>query len=81
MIALTEQQRRELTGPEPVALDPQTGQTYVLVRMEAYERMKTLLCMEKYDPDEGAALINEVMADDDAGDSLLERYQHYGQKK
>ncbi len=81
MIELTDHQRQELTVPEPVAVDPQTRQTYVLVRKEAYERMKALLAMDDYDPDEGAAQINEVMADDDAGDPLLESYQHYGQKR
>ena len=81
MIELTEDQLRELTGPEPVAIDPHTQQAYVLVRKEAYERMKTLLAIDDYDPDEGAALMNEVMADDDAGDPLLESYQHYGQKR
>jgi PHD/YefM family antitoxin component YafN of YafNO toxin-antitoxin module len=81
MIELTEQQRRELSKPEPVAIDPQTQETYVLVRREAYERMKTMLALDDYDPDEGTALINEVVADDDAGDPLLESYQHYGKKK
>ena len=81
MIELTEQQRQELGDPEPVAIDPQTGQTYVLVRKEVYERMKTLLALDDYDPDEAAALINEAMADDDAGDPLLESYQHYGKSQ
>ena len=81
MIELTEEQRQELAGPEPLAIDPQTRQTYVLVRKENYDRMKSLLAIDDYNPDEGAALINEVLADDDAGDPLLESYQHYGQMK
>ena len=40
MIELTEEQRRELNDPEPVAIDPRTRETYVLVRLEKYERMK-----------------------------------------
>jgi mRNA interferase MazF len=32
MIELTPDQRQELNGPEPVAIDPQTKETYVLVR-------------------------------------------------
>lgn len=37
MFELTEEQRRELTGPEPAtAIDPATKQTYVLVRTEEY---------------------------------------------
>jgi hypothetical protein len=43
MIELTEQQRQELSEPEPVAIDPATRETYVLVRREVYERMKELL--------------------------------------
>jgi hypothetical protein len=34
--------------------------------------------MSDYDPDEGMAYVNEIMAEDDAGDPLLESYQHYG---
>ena len=78
MIELTEQQRQELESPEPVAIDPLTRNTYVLVRRDIYERLKALLAMDDYDPDEGTALVNEVMAEDDARDPLLERYQHYG---
>ncbi len=40
------------------------------------EQLKGLLAMDEYDPDEGTALINEVMAEDDAADPLLEGYQH-----
>ena len=43
MIELTEEQRQELSEPEPVAIDPQTKATYVLVRRELYERIKGLL--------------------------------------
>ena len=43
MIELTEQQRQELSVPEPVAIDPETREVYVLVRREAYERLKALL--------------------------------------
>ena len=52
MIELNEQQRQELSAPEPVAIDPQTRATYVLVRREVYERLKTLLALDDYDPDE-----------------------------
>jgi hypothetical protein len=77
MIELTEQQRQELSSPEPLAIDPQTRQTYVLVRRDAYERLKTLLALDDYNPDEGAGYINEVMAEDDAKDPYLESYQHH----
>ncbi len=78
MIELTEQQRQELSAPEPLAVDPQTRQIYVLVRRETYERLKAVLALDDYDPDEGTGYINEVMAEDDANDPYLERYQQYG---
>ena len=80
MFELTEQQRQELLAPEPVALDPQTKAKYVLVRQEVYERLKALIVMDEYEADEGAAYINEIMADDDARDPYLESYQKYGKK-
>lgn len=80
MIELTEEQRRELSAPEPVVIDPQTHQTYVLIRRETWEHLKTLLAHDDYNPDEGAAYINEVMSEDDARDPLLERYQHFGKQ-
>ncbi len=63
-----------------MAIDPQTHETYVLVRKDAYDRIKALLHLDDYNPDEGMALLNEVMADDDANDPLLESYQRYGKK-
>ncbi len=78
MIELSERQREELSEPEPVAIDPRTQETYVLVRRAAYDRLKALLTLDDYDPDEGAASINEVMAADDAKDPYLESYQHFG---
>jgi len=78
MIELTEAQRQLLQQPEPEAIDPETKQIYVLVRREAFERMKSLLALDDYNPDEGAAYINEMMAEDDAADPLLESYQKYG---
>jgi hypothetical protein len=80
MIELTDDQARELAQPEPMAIDPRTQQAYVLVPREAYERLKGLLALDDYDPEEGTALINEVMAEDDAGDPLLESYQHHGKR-
>lgn len=80
MIELTEQQRDELKNPEPMAIDPRTRETYVLVPREVYERLKALLALDDYDPDEGAAYVNEVMAEDDAADPLLDSYQHYGKQ-
>jgi hypothetical protein len=80
MITLTEEQRRELDLGEPVqVLDPQTQQTYVLVRADDYERLRSLLAADDM-PDVGA-LINEEMAEDDANDPGLESYQQYRKER
>jgi hypothetical protein len=80
MIELTEQQRRALAASEApmTVIDPDTKTIYVLVRKEVYDRLKALVALDEYDPDEGTAFINEVMAEDDAADPLLESYQRYG---
>jgi hypothetical protein len=70
MITLNEEQCKQLHSAEPLAIDPATRQTYVLVRREAYERLKQLLCLDDYDPDEAMSAMNEVMAEDDANDPL-----------
>lgn len=80
MIELTEEQRQQLHEPELIAIDPKTKESYVLVRKAAYDRMKALLAMDDYDPDEGIAYVNDVMAEDDANDPLLETYQHHGKR-
>jgi len=54
MIELTEEQRREISGPEPLAIDPETRQAYVLVRKEVYDRLKALLALDDYDPMKGS---------------------------
>ena len=74
MIELTEQQRQELSHPGPVAIDPQTRQTYILVRRETYERLKTLFTLDDCDPEEAAGYINDIMTEDDSKDPYLESY-------
>ena len=44
MLELTEEQQRELGKIDPASLcDPRTGETYVLVRADQYERMRAIL--------------------------------------
>lgn len=44
MIELTEQQRRELDNPgPPLARDQKTGETFVLVRQDVYEKVRKLV--------------------------------------
>jgi len=73
MIELTEEQRRQLKGPEPIVIDPQTGETYVLVRKAVYDRIKGLL--EDGTVYATGELVDRVMAEDDANDPHLAEYQ------
>lgn len=80
MIELTREQHDALmqNGTQPArAIDRATKVEYVLVRAEVYERLIRLLSDDLPDT---AALMNEVMAEDDANDPYLESYQHYTQE-
>src|SRR5262249_44164957 len=55
MIALTQEQRRQLEQPGPARVrDPETGEAYVLVREDVYERLRALLEATRNDPVNGA---------------------------
>jgi hypothetical protein len=44
MLELTSEQRRELEGPEFAgARDPETGQVYILVHAEQYEKIRKII--------------------------------------
>ena len=50
MIDLTPEQRRAAQEEKPLRLhDPETDDTYVLLKMEEYERLKALLGDEEFD--------------------------------
>jgi hypothetical protein len=72
MIELTEEQQRELTQPEPIAIDPRTQEEYVLVRRAVYERLRVFLDETVLATGE---LVDRVMAEDDGNDPTLESYQ------
>jgi hypothetical protein len=77
MIEFTEQQRPELEKPQPIAIDPQTKQTYVLVRTEAYQRWQALLTGDTVFTT--AEMLDNVMAEDDAHDPhLADLQKRYG---
>ena len=80
MIELTKEQhlalQRDGDGP-PRVHDAETNITYVLLREDLYERLRPLLSTGEFDPDDSLSLMNEVMAEDDACDPLLESYQKY----
>jgi hypothetical protein len=81
MIHLTEEQRLELAGPEPVAIDPQTNQQYVLVRREIYERMRAVFEEDGPDMRQVGILVDRAMREEDEGDPTLAFYQEkYGRK-
>jgi hypothetical protein len=74
MIQLTEQQRQELEVSDPMAIDPQTQQQYVLVQVEVYERWRSILA-------DGttymtADVMDKLMAEDDANAPYLAELQH-----
>jgi hypothetical protein len=61
LIELTVQQRQELSAPEPVAIEPQTYETYALVGQPVYEWLKALLALDDFDPGKAAMDIIEIM--------------------
>jgi len=68
MIELTAQQRHELTQPEPVAIDPETKETYVLVPKAMYDRLRELFYDDSPWTDEEMDLLAaevDAMLDDD----------------
>ncbi len=71
MIQLTPEQRSE-----PVAIDPKTRQTYVLVRQEVYERLRALL--EGDTVYTTADLLDRVLADDAHDPYRAELQTKYG---
>lgn len=80
MIELTEQQRQELSAPEPVVIDPQTREEYVLVRREVYGRMRDLRGGGAGHAPVGV-LVDRAMREEDEGDPTLAFYQEkFGRK-
>ena len=61
MIELTEEQRQGLAAAEPVVVDPQTHEEYVLVRKNVYQKLKGLL-------DDDARLMYPMLSDLDPED-------------
>src|SRR5262245_46866991 len=81
MIVLTEDQRLELARPEPVAIDPQTNEQYVLVRKEVYDRIRALFDDDGPDMRQVGILVDRAMREEDEGDPTLAFYQEkYGRK-
>ncbi len=80
MIELTQEQRRELSGTGvPKAVDPETRQTYVLVREEVYERMKNRIDGE-FQPSDAYAAIDRAFAEG-WNDPRMDDYDRYDELK
>ena len=79
MVELTQEQQRALKEEHPPrVLDPETNETYVLVRSDAYERFRRILeADDGLDMRQVGVLIEEAMREDDADDPLLASYQNY----
>jgi hypothetical protein len=80
MIELTPEQHQALGADAlPRVRDPETNETYVLVKAAVFERFRRLLEHEDdgLDMRQVAVLIEEAMREDDANDPLLESYQNY----
>lgn len=80
MIELTELQQHVLEterGEQTRVYNPRTQETFVLLRLDVYERLHSLLddsiCA-------AAELVDRVMAEDDANDPYLAEYQRLDAK-
>ncbi len=77
MLVLSDELREAvLAHPgEPVQIvDPTTHEKFVLVQSATYGRMKRVV-LDDFNPRVGMAMMNEVMAADDAHDPYLASYQ------
>ena len=74
MIELTPEQWQAIAQEEnPTVIEPESKSAFVLVRKEIYDRWRRVFD----DSPDAALLVNEMMAEDDADDPLLEGYQKY----
>jgi len=85
MIELTPQQRQELrqtNGNEVRFADPETGQEYVIVRAEVYERCKALLSDDgDWTPEEQLRLLAESGNRAGWDDSAMDVYDNYDESR
>jgi hypothetical protein len=83
MIELTDIQRRELEGAGPaLARDPETNETYVLIRAALYERLKALLYDDSEFPlNEAYPLVDEMAAKAGWDDPAMDVYDDFAPKE
>ena len=82
MIELTAEQRQELSVPEPIAIDPSTKYTYVLVRKNVYDRIKGLLYDDGEWTDDELRLLLARSADANGwNEPAMDDYDEYEAKR
>ena len=76
MIELTPEQRRELDQPGPVRVrDPQTDETYVLVRAELFDRLEGVLSLDESWSEDAYRAAMAVFARDGWDDPRMDAYR------
>jgi hypothetical protein len=76
-VRLTDEQRQALAAQPLVPLrviDPQTNETYVLLKLDQYERVKAVLEGEDFDVREAYPLMDEVARKEGWDDPDLDLY-------
>ncbi len=85
MIELTDQQRRELrqnNGHEVRVADPETGQQYVILPVEVYDRLKRLLYDDSdWTPEEQLRLLAESGKRAGWDDPDMDVYDNYDENR
>jgi hypothetical protein len=80
VVELTQEQRRELAGADaPRVVDPDTRQTYVLVREDVFERWRSLLDATP-DPREAYPAVDWAFAEG-WNDPRMDDYDRYEELK
>ncbi|MHB8974678.1 MAG: hypothetical protein ACYC3X_29885 [Pirellulaceae bacterium] len=72
----SEQVRAIREGGHVLIIQPEVGEEYVVLRRDAYEKLKHVLDDDsEADPTRFYPLVSAIMAENDADDSALESYQ------
>src|SRR5271163_3524298 len=76
MIELTQEQRQAVHEQSEVRLiDPQTNEAFVLIRAEAYDKLKHLLYDDsEFSTEEAFPLLNEVLGKEGWNDPAMDIY-------
>lgn len=78
-LKLTDDQRQAIEdhGGTPIYLvDDTTNASYVLMRVDQFEKVKSILEDNDFDPREAYPFVEKVMQSDDENDPTLDNYQN-----